>query len=572
MKPETLNDLISKSKKFGADFHGTFNAKLFDAPKDTIVITGTLQKDQDEVLKEIDSLGLADKVKEVVFNNTENIEGENVGKFKANKIKEKELDLFLENDPMQVYWIKKYNPEANVIYINRLNYIIFSYTLDGFPYALRLKEEGNNVVMAILSPEDAGVEVKTDGEKEEEKRRNQIGDGLIKKFPAKLVFDFLKGFSGDKNEYFIDFDFNYGGEYGEKLEKMGYKGLFTRPLGRELEKDRQKSQEMVKEYFKKLVLPDEKEFKNTEEALNYIQKKQKIYVVKPDNPELTCFVPLSETFEEYLEEVQSLFNAEKAKLEEGFIIQEKIDKPVEVAPEVHYVNGEPVAFIAGIENKPIGSGNCGPQVGCTNDLAFIIDKDSKLIDIACKDYFPIAKKEKLNNFMDAAVLFDRVDETPYFSEFCSFRKGYNCFITEMAMLPSVSHYFESIKQGKNPFNTKLFQFEKKIKSFGASIRIFNLDQDENRFCKGETQIQIKGKDVWLWDGKIDKGQIVTTGQTKDVAVITGAGDTPEEAIQNAISNIQEITMKDMYYRNDIDSKEWFGLISRYNWLKENKYI
>ena len=175
--------------------------------------------------------------------------------------------------------------------------------------------------------------------------------------------------------------------------------------------------------------------------------------------------------------------------------------------------------------------------------------------------------------MDAGILFEQESKQAYFTEYCPSRKGYNSFLTELSMLPSTSHYFECLKAGMNPFKTKLIPYSEDPKKFGASIRLFNFERDKNRFCMGEIPIIIKGKDVWLWDVKMKDSRLITVGQAKDVACATGAGDSPEEAIQNAQKNVKDIIFKDLYYRDDIAEKSsWFNLLYRYYWLKDNKFL
>lgn len=455
-----------------------------------------------------------------------------------------------------------------VVYIKGKNYVVFTYDFLGLGYAYRLKQEGNRVVMGVLSPKEAGFEMKGEDDKEIDKRRLTIGDNMVKKYPAKMILEHLKGIE-DKEDYFIDFDFNYGAEIAAKLVKMGYKGFFPTEKGRELETDRQAGQEMAKKVFEDLKLPEEKAFKTVEDALTFIEKKQDVYVVKANNPDVSCFVPLkgSDEFDQYLEEVRNYLEHERKDLEsDGFILQKKIERPVEITPEQVYMEGQPVYQMCDLETKFYGNGEVGQQTGSTLDVNFVLDKECELCKMALEGYEEVAKKENTSNFMDASILFDKKGQG-YFGEFCPERKGYNAFYTELAMLPSVSRYFESLAKGINPFLTE------GAKRFGASIRIFNTAKDDKRFVKADLQIQAEGRYVWLMDAKKDEeGNLMTAGQNYDTAVVTGCGDTIDEAIEDCENNLKYFSMKDGYYRTDLKSEEWFSPKYRYRWLESKKLI
>jgi hypothetical protein len=418
MKSEELAKLINKAKKFGTDFNGTLDSGLFDIPQNAIVITGESEEGGDYVRQFCSENHIPES--NIHYYDGEDTSNKAVAEFKAKMIEELEVDCFFENNPNEVYWIKKFNPTANVHYINSKSYVIFSYDLLGLGYALRLKEEGNNVVIALMEPEDAGFDIKSESDKEFDKRRRTVGDGLVTKYPAKMVFKYLKGLK-DKEDYFIDFDFNYGSNYAEELEKMGFKGLFPRETGRELEKDREKGQNLVKDHYKLLNLPEEKTFKKVQDAIEFINEQENIYVIKANNPDINCFVPASDSTEidEYREEVTNYLEEQKSGLEsDGFMLQKKIEDCVEATPEACYIDGKPVYFVCCIENKFKSDGELGEQTGCGQDLNFVLDPKSKLVEIGDKDYFPIAKKEKLNNFVDAGILFERETGVAYFTEFC----------------------------------------------------------------------------------------------------------------------------------------------------------
>lgn len=101
MKKPELQALISKAKNFGSDFNGTIDSGMFDAPKDTEIITGD---DGDDYIKTtLAGLGIT----RVHYHQGEKT-AEAIGKFKAQKIDELGIDVFFDDDPEVIYWINYY--------------------------------------------------------------------------------------------------------------------------------------------------------------------------------------------------------------------------------------------------------------------------------------------------------------------------------------------------------------------------------------------------------------------------------------------------------------------------------
>jgi phosphoribosylamine-glycine ligase len=565
---QELENLIQAANNPAIDFDGVTDSGRFGLPKPVTIITARDEGQRKETEEEIEKMGLTSKVKELVMMK------ENVGddkqakaKFKAEAIKRLSIDLFIEDDPKVVFWINSYlkdNNSVKIVYLNALHYVIFSYYNEGLMFAEKLIQEGNDVVIAMLTPEDVG---KKADDKELEKRRQKTGEGIVKKYSSKEMLKFLKAVSDeDKNEYFIVWDFNWAPEIAEQVEVMGFAGLYPHKIDREMEEDREIGQKIVKENYKLLQPPEEQEFKSIEDALKVIEETENLWVIKPNNDELTCYIPVSEDIEMFKKEAKSFLENEKQELEkDGFIMQEKILQPVEVCGEALWYDGKPVWFTADIEYKKKGAGNTGCQVGCAGNLVYILNENSKLVKIALKDYEPIAEKRKLTNFMDASVLIDRKTNKYYFGEYCPSRPGWAAFVTELSMLPSVSYFFECVKNRITP------NFDKK---YGFAIPIFNDNTNKERYSQEDLSIQVQDpNNVWLTNVyKNKEGEIMTTAMYADTCYVTGQGDTAEEAIKSAEENLKNVAFKDMYYRSDYFEKEkWFGILFEFDWLEKNGY-
>ncbi len=121
MKLEEIQKEIDLAKMVGFDFNGTIDTGVFKVPKGSVVITGGTTKEEDYVNKYIKDN--YDGLISGIYFNDGFTTPRAIGEFKALKIKELGIDLYVDNDPVHVYWIKKFNPTAGVLYIHRPEYL-----------------------------------------------------------------------------------------------------------------------------------------------------------------------------------------------------------------------------------------------------------------------------------------------------------------------------------------------------------------------------------------------------------------------------------------------------------------
>jgi hypothetical protein len=149
--------------------------------------------------------------------------------------------------------------------------------------------------------------------------------------------------------------------------------------------------------------------------------------------------------------------------------------------------------------------------------------------------------------IDCGIIFDCRTNKPYFTEFCFQRFGWDCFPTELMMCESVKDYFEKIVKGENPLKHR----------FGASTRLFNLNQNDEHQPKGGLSVDANEESqngLFLYDVKKDGGKVVTAGYQRDLGVICGAGDSAMEAIDNCYDCARGVAFNDLYYRSEDDFK------------------
>lgn len=432
-----------------------------------------------------------------------------------------------------------------------MKYIVFTFDGSGTPVAQHLQLEGQDVVLAqvenMKSLAAEGDEEYTEERKDKEMRLS-VFDGLVKKKPAEALLKEMKTYKNPQ-DYFVYFDTNGLYALAEQIKDLGFHGNFPTREDYLYEVDRDKAKEFVKQHYSKLNIARKKEFKSAAEAKKFLEGTDEVWVLKGNSDETTAFVPDVDDPDLAAKQVIEALDKDQSAYEsEGFILELLIPSVIEITPEKIYYDGEPLAVSIDIENKPFGSGNISIQTGCAADLVFPIADTDRIAQIA----FPpivdeLAKKHKGLFYWDASILINKRDGKMYFGEFCPNRPGYNASFTEFAQCGSVHEFFENVSQKKSPFT---------LGTVASSIRIFNLHRDN------DTQQTLGGltvdfapeveKDIWLWDVRKKGKKLVNVGYGDIIAVVTGAGDSVEEAVNRMYRNLEKFSFLGAYYRPKAD--------------------
>ncbi|HVZ12471.1 MAG TPA: hypothetical protein VG965_05560 [Patescibacteria group bacterium] len=431
-----------------------------------------------------------------------------------------------------------------------MKYIVFTFDGSGTPVAQHLQLEGQDVVLAMvenmrtLAPDDDEyVEDKADKE-----ARLSIFDGLIKKKSAEEIIKEMKKYKNPQ-DYFLYFDTNGLYPLAEQVKDLGFHGNFPTEEDYQYEVDRDKAKDFVKKYYSKLNIARKKEFKKPADAKKFLEGTDEVWVLKGNSDDSNAFVPdVDDPVLAAKQVIEALDKDSSTYESEGFILELLIPSVMEITPEKLYYDGVPIAMSIDIENKPIGSGNISVQTGCAADMVFPIAETDRIAQIA----FPpivdeLAKKHKGLFYWDASILINKRDGKMYFGEFCPNRPGYNASFTEFAQCGSVHDFFEKVSQQKNPFT---------LGTVATSIRIFNLHRDiDTQQTLGGLAIHFAPeveKDIWLWDVKKKGQKMVNIGYGDIIAVVTGTGDSVEEAVNRMYRNLDKFSFLGAYYRPKAD--------------------
>ena len=450
----------------------------------------------------------------------------------------------------------------------QLKIVIFSFSGEAAPVAIKLKQEGYPVTFAIIQ-DDTDIRLPEEGrgrpeDEEERKRRLSMLNGMVQRTDAKTALERLKQVPEDKrSEWFIFSDMNSTWKFTEQLEALGYNGLLLTRAERELEVNRWQMKALAKKYYDKLSVAEEKKFSKIEEALKFLEDTEDIWVLKGFSDDAETFCPDSDDPEIAKLELTDQLTAGQKFYEAsgGFLLERKIPDGIELTPQLNFFNGKPVYATLDLELKRKIAGNLGKMVGCGGDLVFEIPLDSEILKLCFpKVVYDMAAEHKGWFAFDAGVMYSPAEDDFYFLEVCS-RYGYNALLTELAVMPSVGHWFEALARGENPYIGA-------VAKYGASVRMFNDNQDKDNGMAakdlpfyGETD----NPNIWLMDVKKKGERLVCCGYGHDLAVATGIGFDPREAMQQAMNHAKLITFKKMTYRTDLLQRTYLGnILSRFN--------
>lgn len=433
-----------------------------------------------------------------------------------------------------------------------MKYIFITYSGLSLPIAYKLQQEGNEVVVGQIEDikeyvmeEEAKKAVENDYNRE---RRMRLYRNMVKMQPAERLVETLKA-AKNPHDYFVFFEENNLYRWAEKVRQLGCEGIFPTKEDYLFEVDRDHAKEFVKKNYQKLYTPEVREFVKVAEAIEFLKETKDIWVLKGKHDHAKTYVPTmndSEFAKSQIIEMLNNFPQEYERL--GFILELFIPSIIEMTPEKMYYDGVPIVTTMNIENKSFGSGNISIQTGCAEDLLFPTDMEDRINKICfppCVD--EMARQHKGLFIWDASILINKRDGKMYFGEFCSNRPGYNSFFTELAQTGSVTNFFEKIVRKESPFN---------LGTVATSVRLFNLNRDDNEHVASDITVDYRPeieKDLWLWDvRKNQRGKLVTVGFDWNLAIITGAGKSIDEAVGRMYRNVDSFAFVGAYYRSKDD--------------------
>lgn len=401
--------------------------------------------------------------------------------------------------------------------------------------AARLQDEGVTVFYSLVddwsltgwNPQD---------DKEALKRMKSRHQGMIKSCPILTLLRALKDIK-DKSQYFIVCDTNALYPVAEQLKKMGYEGLLPSEADYKMEEDRAGAKKFVEKNYPIFDKQEAQEFKKTEDVEKYLDENpETFYVGKGNDENVSAVVPNTDIAEHNHAIIKDSFEGDPGYESGGMMLEEQIRDIVEFCAAAYAYDGKVIGVNIDLENKPVGAGNEGFQTGDSSSIICWLSQSYIYEQFLKPMESKMLRKGELT-LWDANVAYSPSRNKFYFLEYCSNRFGINALFDEICTQPSVSEYFRKIIEGQPLYDAE-------TKKFGASIRVFNLKHGGALPKDGALILGDDQEGVWLVDAKKEDKKTKVVGYDENVMIITGSGDTLEEAFYKAYETMHGVSYTD----------------------------
>lgn len=369
-----------------------------------------------------------------------------------------------------------------------------------------------------------------------------VGDGIVQKIPFDEIFKDRKNFK----EWDFIFDQNHHFKEADQLRQEGFSVFGGMELQEKMEHDRNFGQQLVKKAGLQ-TLPFV-EFSDPQSGIDYLeQNEDKAFVFKPDNGAgcYTTYVPDNEDDAEANEELRKYM---KALPDDGttYILQERI-KGLEFNVEIWVYKGTPFFAFLDLECKRKLNKDEGEMVGCSQDIAFTIPLNAKVLKNTLYKLLPHMPKD-YTGFLDMNIITK--DKQDYFIEFCA-RFGYSAhpnLIWNLAISP-----FSEILSAFLDGNIKDF-YRHFRHGFGASITLY-IDHP----MKGlpfEKEGDVHGHFYHFDSYKDEDDDYCLAGYGNEVGIVCAHGFTIKEAAKETLRIADKIHYPMHAMRTDLGENDY----------------
>ncbi len=348
------------------------------------------------------------------------------------------------------------------------------------------------------------------------------------------------------------------GEVAQKLRKMGKLVIGGTPYTDRLEDDRSFGQNELKKH--KINILKYQEFNNFDDAINFVKKYPREYVIKPSgeaqNIKRLLFVGMEDDGSDVVRVLEA-YKRVWSKIIKNFQLQIKVDG-VEVAVGAFF-NGHKFLTPINInfEHKKLFPGNIGPATGEMGTSMFW-SSPNKLFNSTLKKVEETFAREGYVGYVDLNCIVN----------------GYGIYPLEWTTrfgYPTISIQQDGLNMPTGEFLFKLAagnDFEIKTKKgFQIGVRIvvppypFEDKKTFDSYSKNAVIVfknKVNGnmEGVHIEEVKLVNGQWTVTGYAGKAIVVTGMGLTMKQAQQQVYNRIKNILIPNMFYRDDIGER-WY---------------
>lgn len=402
-----------------------------------------------------------------------------------------------------------------------MKFVVASAFYSGLGFAIRLQDEGHDVLLATGEPDD--------------RRRSEnftlVGNGIVPKRPLREVIADRKRF----RDWIFVWDENHSVAENELLRGEGFRVFGGGAYADRMEHDRQACVDLVERHG--LRPPPSHAFENVDDALRFLDGDAgAAYVFKPDRGEThETWLPQASTPTDAREELrQHLRTRGKTG---SFLLQERKDG-IEANVEVWFVRGEPRFAFMTLESKRKLTGDLGDFCGCAFDFAFVVPVESRGVQESVGKLFPAYREMCYTGFGDANFIAAR--DGIWFFEKCE-RFGYNAhpnLLWNLNRAP-LGDTFAALVDGS-------FQPDF-APGFGASLTLY---MDHPQAGKVVHVPEAIAKDIYWMDVYREDGALLTAGYNELVALANGFGYTIPTAWEACVSRAWQIRFPGRAFRVD----------------------
>jgi len=379
------------------------------------------------------------------------------------------------------------------------------------------------------------------------KSEKDISDGFVEK-----IEDWES--SKDWADVIIFDDIGFG-TIAERLRKEGKAVIGGSATSDRLELDRDFGQEQLKKAGLQTI--PSWEFNTFDEAINFVKNNPARYVVKPSgraqDDKVLSFVGQEEDGLDVLAVLQRYKTAWSTKIK-SFQIQRFVTG-VEVAVGAFY-NGEDFILPACInfEHKRMFNGEIGPSTGEMGTLIFWSEK-SHLYDETLVKFKPLLAEMNFVGYFDINCIVNS-------------RGIYPLEITPRFGYPTINIQMEGITSKWGEFLSALAhkqQFELRSQrgfQIGVVVAVppypFSDSTAYRRYSEDAVIIFKKtmSSGIHHGDAKLVNGDWRLAGSSGYALVVTGSGQTVEEARRETYNRVRNVIIPNMFYRTDIGER-WY---------------
>jgi phosphoribosylamine-glycine ligase len=402
-----------------------------------------------------------------------------------------------------------------------MRFVIATHHFAGLGFALRLLEEGHEVVVAYRGIDDR----RTTG------CYDLVGKGLVRKVRLQDAIDDRHRY---RNAYWI-WDENHSVQENELLRRESFKVFGGGKFADTMEHDRDACLAFVEKYG--LKPPPSFAFDDAQPALRFVEENPgTAYVYKPDRGEnYETWLPQSHAPEEANLELRQ--HLRSLRNDSPFVLQE-LKEGIETNVEVWFVQGEPRFAFMQIESKKKLAGDLGDLIGCAFDFTFTIPVESRAVAESVGRLFPAYREMKYTGFADANFIAAR--DGIWFFEKCE-RFGYNAHPNLLWTLnrDPLGDTFASIIEGT--FRPSFSP------GFGASCTLYMDHRVAGKVIQFPASI---ARDLYLYDAYKEGDLLLTAGYYDDVLIATAFGYTIPTAWEAVLEKANAVKFPGRSYRID----------------------